>query len=181
MSISQGDWFDIVLCSLHIINCSKKKRRHIVFVFHPFQVSFLIRKSLLGRSGWKVMPEDDSLNLKMNKELFKLRCLIMNMQTIDLTFSNEHADNQFNQWLCRQELCHHPNNEFDQWSRIQWLCPMIVQTMSLSDDHADNDYNQWSLRLLLCRWSCRHWLWPVIIKTMTLKNYYADNNLDQWP
>ena len=30
------------------------------------EVSFTIKKSLTGRIGWKIMPEDENLNLKMN-------------------------------------------------------------------------------------------------------------------
>ena len=30
------------------------------------EVTFLIRKSLSGRIGWKIMPEDESLNLRIN-------------------------------------------------------------------------------------------------------------------
>ena len=33
------------------------------------EVTFKIKKSTLGRIGWKIMPEDDSLNLKMNKDI----------------------------------------------------------------------------------------------------------------
>ena len=30
------------------------------------EVTFLIRKSMSGRIGWKIMPEDETLNLRMN-------------------------------------------------------------------------------------------------------------------
>ena len=33
------------------------------------EVTFLVKKSLSGRIGWKVMPEDDNLNLKMNASI----------------------------------------------------------------------------------------------------------------
>ena len=33
------------------------------------EITFRVKKSTLGRVGWKIMPEDDSLNLKMNKEI----------------------------------------------------------------------------------------------------------------
>ena len=33
------------------------------------EVTFKIKKSTLGRIGWRIMPEDDSLNLKMNQEI----------------------------------------------------------------------------------------------------------------
>jgi len=33
------------------------------------EVTFNIKKSTLGRIGWRIMPEDDSLNLKMNQEI----------------------------------------------------------------------------------------------------------------
>ena len=29
------------------------------------EVTFLIKKSLSGRIGWKIMPEDETLNMKM--------------------------------------------------------------------------------------------------------------------
>ena len=35
------------------------------------EVSFLIKKSLSGRSGWKIMPEDDNLNLKINTRILE--------------------------------------------------------------------------------------------------------------
>ena len=31
------------------------------------EVTFLIKKSLSGRIGWKIMPEDEKLNIKINK------------------------------------------------------------------------------------------------------------------
>ena len=33
------------------------------------EVTFLVKKSLSGRIGWKVMPEDDNLNLRMNASI----------------------------------------------------------------------------------------------------------------
>ena len=33
------------------------------------EVAFRIKKSTLGRIGWRIMPEDDSLNLKMNQDI----------------------------------------------------------------------------------------------------------------
>merc|ERR1719430_1928928 len=33
------------------------------------EVTFKIKKSTLGRIGWRIMPEDDSLNMKMNQEI----------------------------------------------------------------------------------------------------------------
>ena len=30
------------------------------------EVTFLIRRSMSGRIGWKIMPEDETLNLRMN-------------------------------------------------------------------------------------------------------------------
>jgi len=33
------------------------------------EVTFRIKKSTLGRIGWKIMPEDDSMNLKMNQDI----------------------------------------------------------------------------------------------------------------
>ena len=33
------------------------------------EVIFRIKKSTLGRVGWRIMPEDDSLNLKMNEDI----------------------------------------------------------------------------------------------------------------
>jgi len=33
------------------------------------EVTFKIKKTTLGRIGWKIMPDDESLNLRMNKEI----------------------------------------------------------------------------------------------------------------
>jgi len=33
------------------------------------EVTFIVRKSMLGRIGWKIMPEDENLDLKMNKDI----------------------------------------------------------------------------------------------------------------
>ena len=33
------------------------------------EVTFKVKKSTLGRIGWRIMPEDDSLNMKMNQEI----------------------------------------------------------------------------------------------------------------
>ena len=33
------------------------------------EVTFKVKKSTVGRTGWKIMPEDESLNLKMNKDI----------------------------------------------------------------------------------------------------------------
>ena len=33
------------------------------------EVTFRVKKSTLGRVGWRIMPEDDSLNLKMNQDI----------------------------------------------------------------------------------------------------------------
>ena len=33
------------------------------------EISFKVRKSKLGRTGWKIMPEDETLNLKINKKI----------------------------------------------------------------------------------------------------------------
>ena len=33
------------------------------------EVTFKIKKSTLGRIGWKIIPEDDTLNLKMNQDI----------------------------------------------------------------------------------------------------------------
>merc|ERR1711936_704850 len=35
------------------------------------EVSFLIKKSMSGRVGWKIMPEDDNLNLKINATILE--------------------------------------------------------------------------------------------------------------
>ena len=35
------------------------------------EVTFLIKKSLSGRIGWKIMPEDDNLNLKINATILE--------------------------------------------------------------------------------------------------------------
>ena len=35
--------------------------------FRGKEVTFLIRKSMSGRIGWKIMPEDETLNLRMNR------------------------------------------------------------------------------------------------------------------
>lgn len=35
------------------------------------EVTFLIKKSLSGRVGWKIMPEDDNLNLKINATILE--------------------------------------------------------------------------------------------------------------
>eukprot|EP00092_Neocalanus_flemingeri_P048999 GFUD01056167.1.p1 GENE.GFUD01056167.1~~GFUD01056167.1.p1 ORF type:complete len:230 (+),score=68.73 GFUD01056167.1:68-691(+) len=34
-------------------------------------VTFLIKKSLTGKVGWKIMPEDDNLNLRMNCQVLE--------------------------------------------------------------------------------------------------------------
>ena len=33
------------------------------------EVTFKVKKSTMGRTGWKIMPEDELLNLKINKEI----------------------------------------------------------------------------------------------------------------
>eukprot|EP00092_Neocalanus_flemingeri_P001436 GFUD01001534.1.p1 GENE.GFUD01001534.1~~GFUD01001534.1.p1 ORF type:complete len:196 (-),score=72.29 GFUD01001534.1:121-708(-) len=49
------------------------------------EVTFLIKKSLAGRIGWKIMPEDEKMNMKMNKE-----CVEQVMERIrDLQFTGE--------------------------------------------------------------------------------------------
>lgn len=35
------------------------------------EVSFLIKKSMSGRVGWKIMPVDDNLNLKINATILE--------------------------------------------------------------------------------------------------------------
>lgn len=35
------------------------------------EVTFIVRKSILGRVGWKIMPEDENLDLKMNKDILR--------------------------------------------------------------------------------------------------------------
>jgi len=35
------------------------------------EVTFLIRKSMSGRIGWKIMPEDENLNLRLNKNILE--------------------------------------------------------------------------------------------------------------
>ena len=35
------------------------------------EVTFLIKKSMSGRVGWKIMPEDDNLNLKINATILE--------------------------------------------------------------------------------------------------------------
>ena len=35
------------------------------------EVSFLIKKSMSGRVGWKIVPEDDNLNLKINATILE--------------------------------------------------------------------------------------------------------------
>lgn len=35
------------------------------------EVTFLVKKSLSGRIGWKIMPEDDNLNLKINAQILE--------------------------------------------------------------------------------------------------------------
>eukprot|EP00092_Neocalanus_flemingeri_P046264 GFUD01052027.1.p1 GENE.GFUD01052027.1~~GFUD01052027.1.p1 ORF type:complete len:199 (+),score=70.60 GFUD01052027.1:103-699(+) len=51
------------------------------------EVTFLIKKSLSGRIGWKIMPEDEKMNLKINKE-----CVGQVMEKIrDLQFCGENV------------------------------------------------------------------------------------------
>ena len=38
------------------------------------EVTFRVKKTATGRSGWKIMPEDESLNLQINKEVLN-QCL----------------------------------------------------------------------------------------------------------
>lgn len=38
------------------------------------EVTFRVKKTETGRSGWKIMPEDESLNLKINKDVLN-QCL----------------------------------------------------------------------------------------------------------
>ena len=33
------------------------------------EITFKVKKSKLGRTGWKIMPEDESLNLKINRNI----------------------------------------------------------------------------------------------------------------
>ena len=35
-------------------------------------VTFLIRKSVLGRSGWKIMTENENMNLRLNRETIEM-------------------------------------------------------------------------------------------------------------
>merc|ERR1712181_180486 len=37
--------------------------------FSGREISFKVKKAMMGRIGWRIMPEDDSLNLKMNKDI----------------------------------------------------------------------------------------------------------------
>jgi len=37
--------------------------------FSGREISFKVKKTMMGRIGWRIMPEDDSLNLKMNKDI----------------------------------------------------------------------------------------------------------------
>ena len=32
------------------------------------EVTFLIAKTMSGRIGWKIMPEDENINIRMNRE-----------------------------------------------------------------------------------------------------------------
>ena len=33
------------------------------------EITFKVKKSKLGRAGWKIMPEDETLNLKINRNI----------------------------------------------------------------------------------------------------------------
>ena len=33
------------------------------------EITFKVRKSKLGRTGWKIMPEDETLNLRINRNI----------------------------------------------------------------------------------------------------------------
>ena len=33
------------------------------------EISFKVKKSKLGRTGWKIMPEDETMNLRINKKI----------------------------------------------------------------------------------------------------------------
>ena len=33
------------------------------------EITFKVKKSKLGRTGWKIMPEDDTMNLRVNKKI----------------------------------------------------------------------------------------------------------------
>ena len=33
------------------------------------EITFKVKKSKLGRTGWKIMPEDETLNLKINRNI----------------------------------------------------------------------------------------------------------------
>ena len=38
------------------------------------EVTFRVKKNTKGRSGWKIMPEDEGINLQINKEVLD-KCL----------------------------------------------------------------------------------------------------------
>ena len=35
------------------------------------EITFLIKKSVGGRVGWKIMPEEENLNLKINRHVLE--------------------------------------------------------------------------------------------------------------
>ena len=35
-------------------------------------VTFLIRKSVVGRNGWKIMTENENMNLRVNRETIEM-------------------------------------------------------------------------------------------------------------
>ena len=89
-----------------------------------------------------------------------------------LTLSDDHADNDFDQWSWRQWLwpmTMQKETLTNDHACRHWLCPMIMKTMTIINDHADNDLDPWY---------CRHKHCQMIMHT--LNNDHADNEFDQW-
>ena len=46
-----------------------KQKQEVTPIAKRKEITVKVKKTTLGRTGWKIMPEDDSLNLKMNKDI----------------------------------------------------------------------------------------------------------------
>ena len=57
-------------------------------------VTFLIRKSLTGRSGWRIMTENENMNLRVNRETIEMVTEKIRSAVINNISMNEHDEVQ---------------------------------------------------------------------------------------
>ena len=49
--------------------CEKMEKMEGPMMMLNNEITFRVKKSKLGRTGWKIMPEDEAMNLRVNKKI----------------------------------------------------------------------------------------------------------------